>query len=79
MLDAATWQRLTEVLKAVAKVWSSTAGSDCLGMQVVPVVWIGGRRKEPTSMRLWRKGGKSKVELAVEMLREAARWEVKPE
>ena len=40
-------------------------------MQVVLLIWTDGKSKVPISMRLWQKGGKSKVELATEMLREA--------
>lgn len=72
LLDDTTWQRQTKVAEAVSKVWSSRAGSLRLGMQVVLLVWTDGRRKIPVSMRLWQKGGKSKVELATEMIREAA-------
>jgi hypothetical protein len=78
VLDDTTWQRQTKVAEAVAKVWSSTAGGVRLGMQVVLLIWTDGKRKVPLAMRLWQKGGKSKVELATEMLREAAGWGVQP-
>lgn len=72
LLDDTTWQRQAKVAEAVSKIWSSTAGSVRLGMQVVLLVWTDGKRKVPVSMRLWEKGGKSKVELAREMIQEAA-------
>jgi hypothetical protein len=72
LLDDTTWQRQTKVAEAVSKVWSSRAGSARLGMQVVLLVWTDGKRKIPVSMRLWQKGGPSKVELAREMIQEAA-------
>ena len=72
LLDDTTWQRQAKTAEAVSKVWSSTAGSVRLGMQVVLLVWTDGKRKIPVSMRLWQKGGKSKVELAREMIQEAA-------
>jgi len=78
VLDDTTWQRQTKVAEAVAKVWSSSAGGVRLGMQVVLLIWTDGKRKVPISLRLWQKGGKSKVELAIEMLREAAAWGVQP-
>lgn len=78
VLDDTTWQRQTKVAEAVSKVWSSTAGGVRLGMQAVLLIWTDGKRKVPISMRLWQKGGKSKVELAEEMLREAANWGLKP-
>lgn len=78
LLDDTTWQRQTKVAEAVSKVWSSTAGSVRLGMQVVLLVWTDGESKIPISMRLWQKGGKSKVELAQEMIQEAAERGISP-
>jgi SRSO17 transposase len=78
VLDDTTWQRQTKVAEAVAKVWSSSAGGVRLGMQVVLLIWTDGKYKVPIAMRLWQKGGQSKVELATEMLREAAAWGVRP-
>jgi Transposase DDE domain. len=78
LLDDTSWQRQTKLSEAVAKVWSSTAGSVRLGMQVVLLVWTDGQRKIPVSMRLWQKGGKSKVELAQEMLSEAFERGINP-
>jgi putative transposase len=78
VLDDTTWQRQAKCSEAVAKVWSSTAGGVRLGMQVVLLIWTDGRRKIPLSMRLWQKGGKSKVELAQEMLLEAAERGIAP-
>jgi hypothetical protein len=43
------------------------------GMQVVLLIWTDGRVKVPLGLRLWKKGGRSKVELAAELLREARR------
>ena len=78
LLDDTTWQRQTKVAEAVSKVWSSTAGSARLGMQVALLVWTDGRQKIPGSMRLWQKGGKSKVELARETIQEAAERGISP-
>ena len=72
LLDDTTWQRQAQLSEAVSKVWSSTSSGVRLGMQVVLLVWTDGQRKIPVSMRLWQKGGKSKVELAREMIQEAA-------
>lgn len=71
LLDDTTWQRQAKTSEAVSKVWSSTAGSVRLGMQVVLLVWTDGHRKIPVGMRLWQKGGKSKVALAKELIQEA--------
>jgi hypothetical protein len=78
VLDDTTWQRQTKCSEAVAKVWSSTAGGVRLGMQVVLLIWTDGQCKIPVAMRLWQKGGKSKVELAQEMLNEAAERGIAP-
>lgn len=78
VLDDTTWQRQTKVAEAVTRVWSSAAGGVRLGMQAVLLIWTDGKRKVPISVRLWQKGGKSKVELATEMLREAAAWGLQP-
>ena len=73
VLDDILGQRKTIDFEAVAKVWSSSSGAVRLGCQVVVLIWIDGKRKITISMRLWEKGGKSKVELALEMLAEAAK------
>src|SRR5689334_8222378 len=78
VLDDTTWQRQTKDSEAVAKVWSSSAGGVRLGMQVVLLIWTDGQRKIPLAMRLWQRGGKSKVELAQEMLLEAAERGIGP-
>ncbi|MGA9768594.1 MAG: transposase [Blastocatellia bacterium] len=78
LLDDTTWQRQTKCSEVVAKVWSSTAGGVHLGMQVILLIWTDGKRKIPVSLRLWQKGGKSKLELAQEMLSEAAERGMSP-
>lgn len=70
VLDDTTWQRYAKHAEAVGWVWSSTAGKVVRGMQVVLLIWTDGRLKVPVGMRVWRAGGKSKVELAADMLRE---------
>jgi hypothetical protein len=47
-------------------------------MQVVLLIWTDGNWKVPIGIRLWRKGGLSKVELAKELLIEAATRGIKP-
>ncbi|MFL6212517.1 MAG: transposase [Blastocatellia bacterium] len=78
VLDDTTWERWAKHSEAVSWVWSSSAGHIIQGMQVVLLIWTDGKRKIPVSMRLWQKGGKSKVELAQEMLSEAAVWGICP-
>lgn len=78
LLDDTTWRRWAAKAEAVSWVWSSTAGHIVRGMQVVLLVWTDGHIKVPVGMRLWQKGGKSKVALAEEMLREAHARGIKP-
>jgi hypothetical protein len=78
VLDDTTRQRQTAAAGALANVGSSSAGGVRLGRQVVLLVWAGGNRKVPTSMRWWQKGGESEVGLATERSREAAACGVPP-
>jgi putative transposase len=79
VLDDTTWERWAKHSEAVAWVWSSSAGHITQGMPVVLLIWTDGKRKIPVSMRLWQKGGKSKVELAQEMFNEAAERGIHPQ
>lgn len=78
VIDDTCWQRWALKSEAVSWVWSSTAGRTVRGMQVVLLIWTDGRWKVPLGLRLWRKGGESKVALAEQMLREAQRRGVRP-
>src|SRR5215213_3613553 len=71
LLDDTAWRRWAEKSEAVSWVWSSSAAHVVRGRQVVLLVWTDGRIKVPVGMRLWQKGGKSKVALAEELLRAA--------
>src|ERR1051325_586764 len=78
LLDDTTWGRWAKQAEAVSWVWSSSAGHITQGMQVVLLIWTDGYWKVPIGMRLWRKGERSKIELATEMLREAAERGLQP-
>ena len=78
VIDDTRWERFTRVAEAVSWVWSSSVGKPVWGMQVVVVVWTNGKWKVPVGIRLWRKGGPSKVELAVGLLRQARRRGLQP-
>ena len=71
ILDDTTWQRWTKKAEAVSFVWDSSVGKVVFGMSVVLLVWTDGKRKVPLGIRVWQKGGKSKVVLAEELLRQA--------
>jgi hypothetical protein len=79
VLDDTTWERCAKHSEAVSWVWSSSAGHITQGMQVVLLIWTDGYWKVPVGIRLWRKGGQSKVELALELLSEAAQRGLQPE
>jgi len=78
VLDDTSWERFTRVADAVSWVWSSSVGKPVWGMQVVLLLWTDGKWKVPLGIRLWRKGGPSKVELAIELLRQARRRGLQP-
>jgi len=59
-----SWERFTRVADVVRWVWSSSVGKSGWGMQVVLLLGMDGKWKIPISLRLWRRGGPSKVELA---------------
>src|SRR5215470_2450669 len=78
VLDDTSWERFTRVADAVSWVWSSSVGKPVWGMQVVLLLWTNGKWKVPLGIRLWRKGGPSKVELAIGLLRQAQRQGLQP-
>src|SRR5262249_22872140 len=78
VIDDTSWERFTRVAEAVSWVWSSSVGKPVWGMQVVLLLWTKGKWKVPLGIRLWRKGGPSKVELAIELLRQARRRRLQP-
>ncbi len=79
IIDDTAWARWAVQSEAVSWVWSATHGRVLRGHQVVLLIWTDGRVRVPLGMRLWKKGGYSKVELAAQLLREAARRGIKPE
>lgn len=79
ILDDTTWRRWTRKAEAASFVWDSTTAKVVFGMSIVVLIWTDGKRKVPLGKRVWRKGGKSKVELAEELLREARQRRISPE
>jgi len=78
VIDDTSWERFSRVAEAVSWVWSSSVGKPIWGMQVVLLLWTNGKWKVPVGMRIWRKGGPSKVELASGLLRQARRRGLQP-
>jgi putative transposase len=56
LLEEATW------------VWSTKHNQVVFGMPFVLLVWTNGRVRIPLAFRIWRKGGPSKFDLALELL-----------
>ena len=77
-IDDTSWERFTHVAEAVSWVWSSSVNKPVWGMQVVLLWWTDGRWEIPLGIRLWRKGGRSKVVLAMGLLSQAQRWGLQP-
>jgi putative transposase len=78
VIDDTSWERFTRVAEAVSWVWSSSVGKPVWGMQVVLLLWTNGKWKVPLGIRIWRKGGPSKVALAIGLLRQAQRHGLQP-
>jgi len=78
VIDDTSWERFTRVAQAVSWVWSSSVSKPVWGMQVVLLLWTDGKWKVPLGIRLWRKGGPSKVALAIGLLSQAQRWGLQP-
>ena len=71
--DDTRWERFIRVAEAVSWVWARSVSKPVWGMQVVVLLWTAGKWKVPVGIRLWRKGGPSKGELAIGLLRQARR------
>jgi hypothetical protein len=78
VMDDTSWERFTRVSDAVTWVWSGSVGQPIWGMQVVLLLWTNGKWKVPVGIRIWCKGGPSKVELAIGLLRQARRRGLQP-
>jgi hypothetical protein len=78
IIDDTTWQRFGKKLEGASFVWDSTPGKRVFGMQVVLLIWTDGKWRIPLGIRIWQKGGKSKLKLAQEMLCEAGRRGINP-
>ena len=78
IIDDTIWQRYGKKLEAVSFVWDSTVGKKVLGTNVVLLIWTDGRRRLPVGLRIWQKGGKSKLKLAEELLWESRRRGITP-
>lgn len=78
IIDDTTWRRFGKKLEGASFVWDSSLGKRVFGMQVVLLIWTDGRWRIAVGIRIWQKGGKSKLKLAQEMLWEARRRKLTP-
>lgn len=78
VIDDTSWERFARVADAVSWVWSSSVGKPVWGMQVGLLLWTDGRWKVPLGIRIWGKGGPSKVALAIGLLSQARRRGLQP-
>ena len=62
-------QPLATTIDGLAGVFSSAARKPVDGVSLVLLVWPHGVRRIPLGRRLWRPGGPSQIELALEWLR----------
>lgn len=58
----------SKTLEGLSWVYSSTMGKLVYGYSTVVLLWTDGRMRIPIGQKLWRRGGKTKIELAMELL-----------
>jgi hypothetical protein len=78
IIDDTTWHRFGKKMAGVSFVWDSTISKKVFGMQVVVLLWTNGKVRIPLGLRIWQKGGKSKLKLAEEMISESHRRGLTP-
>jgi len=78
IIDDTTWQRFGKKLEGAAFVWDSTICKRVFGMQVVVLIWTDGKLRVPLGLRIWQKGGNSKLKLAEQLCWEAHRRGISP-
>src|SRR5919198_246576 len=66
--DTVVEKPYAQLLSEAGWVWSSKCNKVVYGVAVVLVVWTDGQIRIPIGFRVWKKGGPSKFELALELL-----------
>jgi hypothetical protein len=66
--DTVVEKPYARLLGEAAWVWSSKQSKVVFGVSVVLLVWTDGQIRIPVAYRVWKKGGPSKVDLALELL-----------
>jgi hypothetical protein len=62
---------LATVMDGLAWVFSSRERKPVYGFSLVLLIWMNGTLRIPRGVRLWRRGGASKIALALELLSDA--------
>lgn len=78
-LDDTVLDKFGEKIWGVHWVYSSRQQRVILGMNVVALIWTDGRRRLPIGIKIWRRGGVSKVVLAAKLLRWAHHLGLQPD
>lgn len=65
--DTWTPKTYSEIVPFVSKQYSGKYKARLIGTGIVAILWTNGQIKIPVSIQIWRKGGKSKPQLALEM------------
>lgn len=78
-LDDTVLDKFGAMIWGVAWVYSARQQRVVLGLNVVVLIWTDGRRRLPLGLKIWRKGGSSKVVLAAKLLRWAHRLGLQPD
>src|SRR5262247_489303 len=66
--DTVVAKAFASTIEGLAWVFSSCERKPVYGLSLVLLVWTNGTLRIPLGMRLWRSGGPSKIELALELL-----------
>jgi hypothetical protein len=69
--DTVIEKAYAKCIEALAWVYSSKHDKQVLGLSIVVLCWSNGTIAVPLAFRLWRKGGATKTELGLELLRHA--------
>lgn len=78
-LDDTVLEKWGPMIFGVFWVYSSRWQKVVRGINVVVLIWTDGTRRVPIGIKLWRRGGSSKVVLAGKLLRWARRLELTPD
>jgi hypothetical protein len=79
IIDDTVLDKYGAAIFGVSWVWSSRLKKSVLGINVVLMIWTDGKCRVPIGIKVWYKGGPSKIELAAKMLRWAKKLGINPQ